>query len=106
LVLLVVNVAVLVFALANLGVKVTLHWWSPESPGTQVHLTVALLGAYVLGFLTFFAVSAVREVRLRRKCGRLARQIESMRVELDALRMAPLDGAPVPRPAPRDAGDE
>jgi uncharacterized integral membrane protein len=92
LVILVINLAVIFFAVANLGVTVTLHWWDPDSPGTRVNLMLALLVAYVLGFLTFFVVSAVREMRLRRKCARLTRQVTKMREELDALRMVPLEG--------------
>jgi len=98
LLILAINLAVLFFALANLGVTVTLHWWNPDSAGTRVNLVLALVVAYALGFLTFFAVSAVRELRLRRKCARLNRQIEKMREELDALRMAPLEGAAPARP--------
>jgi len=103
LVILVVNVAVIFFVVANLGgPPVTLHWWNPNSPGTQVNLMVALLVAYVLGFLTFFVVSAVREMRLRRKCSRLSRQVVKMREELDALRMAPLETAAPARQTPID----
>ncbi len=104
-VLLAVNLAVLFFALANLGVTVTLHWWNPDSPGTQVNLTLALLVAYLLGFLTFFVISAVRELRLRRRCARLQRQIDGMREELNALRTAPLD-IPLPVPSPVAVEDE
>jgi len=100
LVILAINLAVIFFAVANLGVTVTLHWWSPDSAGTRVNLMLALLVAYVLGFLTFFVVSAVRELRLRRKCTRLTRQLEKMREELDALRMAPLEGAVPPGRTP------
>lgn len=103
LVILAVNIAVIFFVVANLGgPPVTLHWWNPDSPGTPVNLVVALLVAYVLGFLTFFVVSAMREVRLRRKCARLARQVTKMREELDALRMAPLETAAPVRPLPPD----
>ncbi len=105
LVIVVINLAVLFFALANLGVSVTLHWWNPDSEGSRVNLVLALLVAYVLGFLTFFVISAVRELRLRRRCARLSRQIDSMREELDTLRMAPLEGAGPPRAAPPAGGN-
>lgn len=100
LVILLINLGVIFFAVANLGVTVTLHWWNPDTPGTQVNLMLALLVAYVLGFLTFFVVSAVREMRLRRRCARLTRQLAKMREELDTLRMAPLEGAVTARNTP------
>ena len=63
--LLIVTVAVLLFALANSGEQVEIRWWSPDSIGTSVNLAFALLAAYFLGALTFLFVSAVREIRWR-----------------------------------------
>jgi len=88
-----VNVAVALFALANIRETVILRWWSTHSTGTPVNLTAALLVAYLLGFLTFLAISAIREMRLRRRCSRLEREMRAMREELNALRTAPLEGA-------------
>jgi uncharacterized integral membrane protein len=91
-VLLVVVVAVLLFALANSSQQVEVRWWNPDAPGTAVNLAFALLAAYVLGVLTFFVVSIVREVRWRGRCARLRREADGVRQELNALRTAPLEG--------------
>jgi uncharacterized membrane protein YciS (DUF1049 family) len=91
-VLLAINVVVILFALANVNETVTIRWWDPLSPGTQVNLTLALVVTYLLGFLTFFLISALRELRQRRRVNEMQRQLEALREELNRLRTAPLDG--------------
>jgi uncharacterized integral membrane protein len=106
LILLLINVVVVLFALANIGETITLRWWNPNSLGTPANLTAALLIAYLLGFLTFFLISAMREIRLRRRCGRLQRQLDGMREELNRLRTAPIDGPVATSPAPPPSEEE
>ena len=91
LILLVINLAVILFALANVETRVTLRWWNPAAAGFEVNLTLALIVAYLLGCLTLLVVSAVREIQLRRRARDLRRQLESAREELNRLRTAPLD---------------
>ncbi|MBM3316621.1 MAG: DUF1049 domain-containing protein [Candidatus Eisenbacteria bacterium] len=98
-VLLGLNAVVILFALANVNETVAVRWLDPQSAGTRMNLTVALLLAYLLGFLTFFLISALRELRLRRRHNQLQRQFEALREELNRLRTAPLDGLLEP-PAP------
>ncbi|MBD3235630.1 MAG: DUF1049 domain-containing protein [Candidatus Eisenbacteria bacterium] len=89
---LIVTVLLLLFALANSGEQVRIHWWSPDSAGTEVNLAFALLAAFFLGALCFLLISAVREIRWRARCHRLQREGEQMRQELDALRTAAIEG--------------
>jgi len=89
--LVIINAVVILFALANVREIVILRWLSPYSSGTPVSLTAALVVAYLLGFFTLLAISAYRELRLRRRYGRLERQVHAMREELNALRTAPLE---------------
>ena len=93
-------VAILLFALANRGQDVLLHWY-PGSMGVPINLAVALAVSYFLGVLTFLVVSAIRELRLHRRCVRLEHEAERMHRELDALRTAALEaplGADSERP--------
>ncbi len=102
--LLVFILAILLFALANGGQLVLIRWWIPGSAGSTVDLALALFGAYFVGVLTFFIISAFRELRLRSRCSRLQREVERMRGELDALRTAPFDGPVGDRPpSPEEA---
>lgn len=103
-VLLGINALVLLFALANMNETVHIRWLDPLSPPTSVNLTLALLFSYLLGFLTFFLISALRELRQRRRMNQMQRQLEAVREELNRLRTAPLDG-PLDR-GPSDALDE
>ncbi|MFH1145206.1 MAG: lipopolysaccharide assembly protein LapA domain-containing protein [Candidatus Eisenbacteria bacterium] len=97
-----INAAVILFALANLRETVTLRWWSAYSTGTQISLTAALVVAYLLGLFTLLIFSAFREIRLRRRCARMERLMHTMREELNALRTAafeePLSQSPPPSP--------
>ncbi len=88
-------VIVLLFGLINSGAEFNLRLWDPAGAGFTVNAVVALFVAFVLGGLLFFFVSLYREIRLRRECGRLGRELAKAKRELDALRMAPLDG-PLP----------
>jgi len=90
--LLAVMILILLFALANSGIDVVLRWWNPNSPGTPVNLAFALFVAYALGVMTFFVVSMVRELRWRGRVGRLRRELQTTRAELNTLRMAALEG--------------
>jgi uncharacterized membrane protein YciS (DUF1049 family) len=87
-----INVVVILFALANVNETVTIRWWDPLAAGTRVNLTLALVITYLLGFVTFFLISALRELRLRRRQNQMQRQLEAMREELNRLRTAPLEG--------------
>jgi len=91
---LLLNAAIILFAIANLRETVVVRWWNPHGMGTPVSLTAALVVAYLLGFFTLLVVSAYREIRLRRRCGRLERQMHGMREELDALRTASFEEPP------------
>lgn len=91
-------VVVLLFGLMNSGAEFTLKLWDPAGAGVTVNAVVALFVAFVLGGLLFFFVSLYREIRLRRECSRLGRELAKVKRELDALRMAPLEG-PLPGPA-------
>ncbi|MBP7669543.1 MAG: DUF1049 domain-containing protein [Candidatus Eisenbacteria bacterium] len=87
----VVFALVILFAIANLRETVVIRWFTPGSTGTPMSLTAALLTAYLLGFFTLLFISGFRELRLRRRCGRLEKQAQAMREELDALRTASLE---------------
>lgn len=99
-------VVILLFALANKGQEVFIRWWTPRSAGSPVDLVVVLFAAYILGALTFLVISAFREMRLRGRCRRLERDSDRMRRELDALRVASLDGPLAGPQGGSDAGAE
>jgi uncharacterized integral membrane protein len=86
---------VLFFGLINRGQEIVLKGWDAETSGTTIDAVVALLIAFGLGAILFMAVALVRELRLRRRCSQLSRELSRVRRELDALRTAPLEG-PIP----------
>lgn len=86
---------VLLFGFANRDEVMTIKWWFTETAQSELNVALALFGVYGLGVLTFFLISIVREMRLRRRCGVLERETERLRAELNALRIAPLED-PIP----------
>lgn len=90
--LLALAIVLLFFTLANSDQNVVIRGFDSQSSGLRMNLAFALLGAYVLGLVTFFIISAARDIGWRSRCAKLRRDLESMRRELDVLRTAPLDG--------------
>lgn len=88
----VVVILVLLFALANRGQEVVIRGLDRNGGGYALDFVLALFLAFAVGVLTFFLISLFREVRLRRRCAKLERDVHRLRMELDALRTAPLEG--------------
>ena len=84
-------IAVIGFAILNLSEHVTVQLYPGRSGTYDVQLVVALFVAFVAGMFTWFLVSLVRDLKIRRETGRLKRQMRLMEQELTALRNLPLE---------------
>jgi uncharacterized integral membrane protein len=88
---LVLFIAVMGFAIMNLREHVTVQLYPGREGAFDVQMVVALFVAFVGGMFTWFMVSLVRDLKIRRETGRLRRQMRQMEQELTALRNLPLE---------------
>ena len=78
------------FAILNVNGRVT----EIRLPGvvyTDLSLTVILFGTFVVGMLLAFLMTSVHYLKGRAAMGKLARENESLKAELRALRNLPLE---------------
>ena len=78
------------FAILNVNGRVT----EIRLPGvvyTDLQLTVVLFGTFVVGMLLAFLMTSVHYLKGRAAMGKLARENESLKAELRALRNLPLE---------------
>jgi len=86
---LVIMVAVVGFAILNVNGRVSeIHF--PGSSYTDLPLTVVLFAAFALGMFLAFLLTLVHHLKGRASMGRLARENQSLKEELRALRNLPL----------------
>lgn len=91
--------AVLLFAILNVQSAVDIRFLPGARATYHVQLVFGLFVAFVLGALTWFVISLVHEIGVRRELARLRRESDRLRAELTALRNLPLEDALVD-PAP------
>jgi uncharacterized integral membrane protein len=85
-------VAVLVFAIGNVGNMTTLRLFTKTY--LDVNLNLVLLGAVLFGAATSFFIMIFREFALRSLIRKLRRDTMRLDDELTALRNLPLSGLP------------
>jgi uncharacterized integral membrane protein len=90
---------------ANYGQEVVVYFdftrrWRTE----PVPLSLALLGALLIGFLGAAAVGIVDQLRLRSKLRKMRRHTEKLEAELGALRNLPLGESQAAPSAGRESG--
>ncbi len=88
--------AVLFFAVLNLEETTDIRLWpDAEHHYRDVPVVVALLSAYLLGIISYFLISLVRDVRLRSQLGRLRKENRSLIDEVHQLRGSALNDLPM-----------
>jgi uncharacterized integral membrane protein len=87
--------AILFFAVLNLEETVDIRLWTDSSHMyREVPLVVAMLCAYLIGIVTYFAIALARDVRMRGQISRLRRENRGLIDELHHLRGSALDDLP------------
>ncbi len=93
LLMIVVGAVFLYIAILNMNQSVTLYLTRPGVPTFyDVPLPLALLGAYLVGVITWFMVSVYGTFSHQMEMGRLKKRNEELLKELSDLRNMPLEG--------------
>ncbi|TMQ53681.1 MAG: LapA family protein [Candidatus Eisenbacteria bacterium] len=87
---LLIMIAVVGFAILNVNGRVT-EVKLPGAAYVDLPLTLVLFGAFVLGMFLAFVMTSVHYLKGRAAIGRLARENQSLKEELRALRNLPLE---------------
>ena len=96
---LVIMVAVVGFAILNVNGRAS-EIRFPGATYTDIPLTIALFAAFALGMFLAFLLTLVNQLKGRAAMGRLARENQSLKEELRALR-----NLPVHELTPTEAGE-
>jgi len=83
-------IAIVGFAILNVNGRVT-EIRLPGAAYVDLPLTVILFAAFVLGMFLAFVMTSVHYLKGRAAVGRLARENQSLKEELRALRNLPLE---------------
>jgi uncharacterized integral membrane protein len=87
---LVIMVAVVGFAILNVNGRAS-EIRFPGATYTDLPLTIVLFAAFALGMFLAFLLTLVHQLKGRAAMGRLARENQSLKEELRALRNLPLE---------------